>query len=138
MMVVSDFPSTEFNRKGKAAMDSNNLVVVRGVVSSEPNIRELPAGGIVTQLDVVTRTDGRAAAVPVAVYDRTVDAAAGDEVVVTGHVRRRFFRAAGVTQSRTEVVAAGIARASRRRTIEKMLTTVVSALLEADSTPDVV
>ena len=29
----------------------------------------------------------------------------GAEVVVSGRVRRRFFRAGGVTQSRTEVVA---------------------------------
>jgi single-strand DNA-binding protein len=32
-------------------------------------------------------------------------ASPGSEVVVAGHVRRRFFRAGGVTQSRTEVVA---------------------------------
>ena len=34
--------------------------------------------------------------------------AAGDEVLVTGRIRRRFFRAGGVTQSRTEVVATDV------------------------------
>ena len=42
---------------------------------------------------------------------------AGQAVVVVGHVRRRFFRAGGATQSRTEVVAERVraGRASPRR-----------------------
>ena len=50
----------------------------------------------------------RAESVPV-VWPAAPSSAAGlppdTEVVVVGRVRRRFFRAAGVTQSRTEVVA---------------------------------
>ena len=87
-------------------MDAHNLVVIRGVVVGEPRIRELPAGGVVTQLDVTTRSEGLTAWVPVSVYGRTVDATAGDIVVVVGHVNRRFFRSGGTTQSRTELVAA--------------------------------
>lgn len=109
-------------------MDSNNLVVIRGVVSNEPRIRELPSGGIVTQLDVTTRSEALTASVPVAVYDRTVDAVAGDEVVVTGHLNRRFFRAGGVTQSRTELVAGDVVRVSRKRTVEKAISTVAELL----------
>lgn len=109
-------------------MDVNNLVVVRGVVSSEPRPRELPSGGRVTQFDVTTRRDGVASSVPVSVYERTVDAVAGDEVVVTGHVNRRFFRAGGVTQSRTEVIAADVLRTTRKRAIEKALTAVAALL----------
>jgi hypothetical protein len=37
-----------------------------------------------------------------------LDADTGDAVVAVGRVRRRFFRAGGVTQSRTEVVAASV------------------------------
>jgi single-stranded DNA-binding protein len=109
-------------------MDSNNLVVIRGVVTSEPYIRELPSGGIVTQLDVTTRSETLTASVPVAVYDLTVDATNGDEVVVTGHVNRRFFRAAGVTQSRTELVAGDVVRISRKRAVEKAISTAASLL----------
>jgi len=109
-------------------MDSNNLVVIRGVVTSEPRVRELPSGGTVTQLDVTTRSEALTASVPVAVYERTVDAVAGDEVVVTGHVSRRFFRAGGVTQSRTELVAAEVVRVSRKRAVERALSTVADLL----------
>lgn len=109
-------------------MDVNNLVLVRGVVSSEPRIRELPAGGVVTQLDVTTRSEALTASVPVAVYDRDVDAASGDEVVVTGHVKRRFFRTGGVTQSRTELVADQVLRVTRRRAVQKAITAATELL----------
>ena len=110
-----------FNLKGPSILDVNNLVVVRGVVSNEPRVRELPSGSVVTQLDLTTRSESLTASVPVAVHDRVVDAAEGDEVVVTGHISRRFFRAAGATQSRTEVIATEVVRVRRRRTVDKML-----------------
>jgi single-strand DNA-binding protein len=57
-----------------------------------------------------------------------LDLEPGTEVVVTGHVRRRFFRAGGSTQSRTEVVADQVvkarARAKARRAVEEALATV--------------
>jgi single-strand DNA-binding protein len=109
-------------------MDANNLVVIRGVVVNEPRIRELPAGVVVTQLDVTTRSEGLTASVPVSVYGRTVDAAAGDVVVVAGHVNRRFFRAGGTTQSRTELVADDVVRTSRKRAVEKMIASVIDLL----------
>jgi len=114
-------------------MDSNNLVVIRGVVTSEPYIRELPSGGIVTQLDVTTRSEALTASVPVAVHDRTVAAVAGDEVVVTGHVNRRFFRAGGVTQSRTELVAGDVVRVSRKRTVEKMIAAATAIIAGSET-----
>jgi single-strand DNA-binding protein len=109
-------------------MDANNVVVVRGVVSSEPRLRELPAGSVVTQLDVTTRGPGLTASVPVAAYDRPVDAGSGDQVVVTGHVNRRFFRAGGVTQSRTELVAAEVIRVGRKRAADRAISAVVELL----------
>ena len=109
-------------------MDANNLVMVRGVVSSEPRLRELPSGGVVTQLDVTTRSGTLTTSVPIAIYDRPVDAAKGDEVIATGHINRRFFRAAGVTQSRTELVAADVVRVSRKRAVEKALAAAADLL----------
>ena len=89
-------------------MSENNLVVLRGTLVSEPRVRELPSGSVVVQFDVTTRDDGGAQSVPVAWFEpaaRGVPGTPGDQLLVIGSVRRRFFRAGGVTQSRTEVVA---------------------------------
>lgn len=107
-------------------MDASNLVVLRGTVSSDPRQRDLPSGNTVTNVEVTTRTDVLTASVPVVVHDRPVDVVTGDEVVVVGHVHRRFFRAGGVTQSRTEVVAARLVPTRRARTAAK----AVAAALE--------
>ena len=40
----------------------------------------------------------------------------------------RFFRAGGVTQSRTEVVAAEIIPVSRRKAIDKLVASAVATL----------
>lgn len=101
-------------------MDATNIVVVRGVVAGEPTIRTLPSGGVVTQIEVTAR-GATTTSVPVVVHDRPVTVRVGDEVAVFGHVHRRFFRAAGRTQSRTEVVAAQVIKASRRRAVERAL-----------------
>ena len=86
-----------------------NLAVVIGTLSREPELRELPSGGTVLGLEVSTRLEGGAAeTVNVAWYDAPVAAERwrpGNEVLVTGRTRRRFFQVAGSTQSRTEVVA---------------------------------
>lgn len=110
-------------------MDANNLAVLRGVVSSEPRRRELPSGSAVTNIEVTTRGDLVTASVPIVVHGGPVDLVAGDEVIVIGYVQRRFFRAGGVTQSRTEVVASQVVPARRRRTAERAIA-AAAALLE--------
>jgi single-strand DNA-binding protein len=104
-------------------MYSNNAAILRGRVTSEPRTRSLPSGSTVTQLDITTKCgdDAVAVSVPVSLLDRAADCSVGDEVVVTGHVNRRFFRAGGITQSRTEVVADDVVRVSRKRAVEKLL-----------------
>lgn len=110
-------------------MYPSNLVILRGRVTSDPTARELPSGRIVTQIELTTTCGGAAVSVPVVVDDRPVTCAAGDEIVVAGHVRRRFFRAGGATQSRAEVVASDIVPASRRRTVDKLLAGAVSRVV---------
>jgi len=105
-----------------------NVVVVRGRVSSEPRRRELPSGGVVTNIEVTTRLDDGSMSVPVVVHDAPVGVVAGDEVVVTGHVARRFFRAGGVTQSRTEVVADRLLKASQRRRADRAIERAMAVL----------
>lgn len=98
-------------------MDAHNLAVLHGVITSDPRVRELPSGSSVTQLELTTRSGALTASVPVVVHEPSVDVVAGDEVVVVGTVQRRFFRAGGATQSRTEVVATRVVAARRRRAV---------------------
>ena len=88
-------------------------------LAADVTVRQLPSGGSVSQFDVTTRDDVGTQSVPVAWFDPPaggVPVEPGEEVVVVGHVRRRFFRVGGATQSRTEVVAeAVVAGADRRR-----------------------
>src|SRR3954471_21965809 len=109
-------------------MNANNVVLLRGRVSSEPRVRELPSGSAIVNLEVTTTVDEGAVAAPVAVEAATLECAAGDDVVVVGTVRRRFFRAGGVTQSRTEVLADKVVRATRARAAQKLVESVVGLL----------
>jgi single-strand DNA-binding protein len=109
-------------------MDANNLAVLRGIVTSEPKVRELPSGSTVTNVEVTTRGEAFTASVPVVVHDRPVDVAAGDEVVVVGSVQRRYFRAGGATQSRTEVIAAQLVPARRARTATRAIAAAAALL----------
>jgi hypothetical protein len=61
---------------------------------------------------------------------RAAELAVGDAVVVVGRVRRRFFRSAGRTQSRTEVLADGVVPARRAAAARKLLAAAGAALDE--------
>ena len=114
-------------------MSVHNLVVLRGALAGEPRHRELPTGGVIAQFDVTTRDEAGTQTVPVAWFDpprAAADLEAGTEVVVVGSVRRRFFRAGGATQSRTEVLADKVVRASRTRAAQKLVESIV-VLLDA-------
>ena len=113
--------------------ESFNVAIVRGACSSPPELRVLPSDQRLAQLQLTTRVDGRAMSVPVSVLDppawlEALDA--GDEVVVLGAVRRRFFRAGGVTASRVEIEAEVVCRARDRRR-SRGLRRRVEELLEA-------
>jgi single-strand DNA-binding protein len=115
----------------------SNLAVIRGTVPSEPQARDLPAGGVVVQFDVTTRieTNGRetTVSVPVAWNDPTPAQlgilVVGAELVVVGTVRRRFFRVGGATQSRTEVVADAVIPVRRHKGVAAALRDAADRLL---------
>ncbi len=112
---------------------SFNVAVVRGACSSPPEVRVLASAQRVAQLQVTTRVDGRAISVPVSVTDPPAwleTLVTGDEVVVLGAVRRRFFRAGGSTASRVEIEAEVVCRARDRRR-SKRLRRRIEELLEA-------
>lgn len=93
-----------------------NVVLLRGTLCRPAATTELPSGDRLLGLEVSTRPpSGRVETVPVCMSDPPAwacDLDTGAEVAVLGRVRRRFFRAGGATQSRTEVVASRLVRAS--------------------------
>ena len=95
---------------------SMNQAIVRGTMSSEPEFRVLASGTSLATLQLTTRpADGHAIRVPISITEPPAwlaTAVAGDEVLVVGVVRRRFFRAGSATASRVEVEARVVAKTS--------------------------
>lgn len=119
-----------------------NLALLIGVLARPAQDVELPSGDRLLSLEVtVRRSEGPAEPVPVQWPDPPAWASvldAGTEVAVLGRVRRRFFRAGGVTQSRTEVVASRVVRASSRPKLRGLVGEAVGrleAVLEPAHTP---
>ena len=108
-----------------------NLALVIGTATADSSDRELPDGTVVRSFDVVAPgLDGSRSTVPVAWHEPPTNRApvrSGARIAVLGHVRRRFFRVGGATNSRTEVVASLVApdtstgRARVRRALERSL-----------------
>jgi single-strand DNA-binding protein len=97
-----------------------NVVILRGSLTRPPEERALPSGDRVVSYDVRTEpADGPGETVPVVSAPPEAAFEAGDEVVVTGRVRRRFYRTGGATQSRTEVVADVVVPASDGRRVRR-------------------
>ena len=96
-----------------------NIVALVGRLARPAERRELPSGDCLVAYEVtVERAGERAEGVPVVWVGapaRAADHDVGDRVVVVGRVRRRFFRAGGVTQSRTEVVAETVVSARQAK-----------------------
>lgn len=113
--------------------NSFNLAIVRGLVSAEVTISELPSGRVVHNFEVKTTRGGERQVVPVAWHDpvRPPRLSRGDEVIVAGTVRRRWFRAGGGSQSRTEVVADNVGRVGSARA-RSTLTEAMSMLPHDD------
>ena len=109
-------------------MYPSNVVVLRGRVTSEPRRRELPSGSVVVSIEVTTRDEGLTASVPVEWLDPSLELDADAEIVVVGHVRRRFFRVRGATESRTEVKAERVVPANRTREVRRAIDRAVATL----------
>jgi len=104
-------------------LDASNVALLAGDLPGPPRRRELPSGTVLVEFDVTTRGDSGTGSVPVAWFDPGAAADgldAGATVVVVGHVRRRFFRAGNVTQSRTEVVASRVIVSGRPAAVTKL------------------
>ena len=111
-----------------------NLTILVGVLSRDAELRTLPSGDELVALELTVRPDdGPAESVPVAWPSPTAAASswrAGQELVVTGRVRRRYFRAGGSTQSRTEVVADRVVPTRRTAAAAKAVEVAVASVTE--------
>jgi len=105
-----------------------NIVVLRGTLSSEPVPRDLNSGSSVIGLEVTTRHDDEPTrSVPVSIFDpaepdEVLALTTGDEVFVVGSISRRFFKVAGGTGSRTEVVATDVVPTRQKARVKKLFT----------------
>lgn len=111
-----------------------NIVVIRGTLSSEPIERTLPGGLNIMNWEVTTVVDGRKRSVPVQWDDppkAAVKVGEGDEVVLLGTIRRRFFQTGGMTASRTEVLAEAMAKPTQRVGVSKLLAAAQGRLVAA-------
>jgi len=104
-----------------------NLAVLIGALSKTPEPRLLADGSTVWELDLAIRQPGRAAAtVPVSWSAPPKGAepaswSSGDELLVVGAVRRRFYRAGGATVSRTDVLAEAVVPTRQRKRAAALL-----------------
>jgi hypothetical protein len=109
-----------------------NVVVLRGKLSREPEERMLESGSRLVRYEVTIRgDDGPAETSPVVWLDapRTaIDMTMGEEVVVVGRVRRRWFKRGPVSESRVEVAARRVVPSRQRKKVDTVISEAVAVL----------
>ena len=109
-----------------------NIAVVRGTVLREPSERRLATGQRVVSIDVNVSYDDRPnenlEVVWVDPPRNLLIPRQGNEVVAVGRVRRRFFKTANGTASRTEVVAETVLSARQKSRINHALSEVAATV----------
>ena len=112
-----------------------NVVVLIGRLARPAETRELPSGARLVAYEVtVDRPGERAETVPVVWVGAPANAGDHDvdeRMLVIGRVRRRFYRAGGSTQSRTEVVAEAVVNARHAKRAAAALQRAQDRLAEA-------
>ena len=112
-----------------------NVVALVGRLARPAEPRELPSGDRLVAYELTVDREGeRAETVPVVWFGApasAVDHDVDERMVVVGRVRRRFFRAGGATQSRTEVVADAVVSARHGKRAAAALSRAQERLAEA-------
>jgi single-strand DNA-binding protein len=107
------------DRRKEGTMVAVNVVVLAGRLSDTPQVKTMPSGDSVTRFRLhVPEAGARVLPLPVSAWDRMARRACeplakGDEVLVRGHLIRRFFRDGGGGRSVTEVVATEVKKLER-------------------------
>jgi hypothetical protein len=109
----------------EAVAPTVNLALVRGVASGPPELRTLASGRRLATFAVKTHAlEPPATSVAVAVWDppawlEAIDR--GDELVVTGCLRRRFYPSVtGALAARVELEASLVGRGSDARKLQRV------------------
>ena len=107
-----------------ASAPTVNLCVIRGVASGPPELRTLASGRRLATFSVKTHAlEPPATSIPVAVWDPAAWLEAieqGDELVVAGCLRRRFYRSTtGGLAARVELEASLVGRGSDTRKLRR-------------------
>jgi len=100
-----------------------NIAVVSGVVAGEIDQRTLSSGEQAWSFDLKTGLEGAAGTVPISWVDppaRTT-LSSGDEILVVGHVQKRFFRVGPQTQAKTELLVHTLTQTRSRRRVSVLL-----------------
>jgi single-strand DNA-binding protein len=112
-----------------------NICIIQGRLTRPPEQRVVGSGrSLVTYELAVDRPEGGTETAPVVWDDapaRALDLDVDAEVVVAGRVRRRWFRSAGATQSRTEVVAVEVVAARSTKRVAKLVSDALTAADQA-------
>ena len=98
-----------------------NVVALAGKLSRPAAERVLPSGDRLVNLEVTLPGPSGSESVPVVWPDPPASALTLDTdqaVTVIGRVRRRFFRTAAGTQSRTEVVAESVIASHKGKRVD--------------------
>lgn len=88
-----------------------NVVVLAGRVADEPEVKAMPSGDQVARFRLhVPEAGKRVLPLPISAWDRLARKGCaalikGDDVLVRGHLVRRFYRDGGGGRSVTEVIA---------------------------------
>jgi single-strand DNA-binding protein len=96
-----------------------NVVILAGRLAEIPEVKDMPSGDKVTRFRLSVPDPGkRVLPLPVSAWDRMARKGCerlqkGDEVLVRGHLVRRFFRDGGGGRSVTEVVATEVKKLER-------------------------
>lgn len=118
-----------------------NVVALAGRLSRPAEEKVFDSGTRMLSLQVTVAgagSEARAETVPVVWFDpksRSLDFQEGDGVVVVGRVRRRFYRAGALTQSRTEVVADLVVAAGRAAAVRTAMATAIERMAEGMEQP---
>jgi hypothetical protein len=114
------------------------VTLVEGVIASVSPPRVV-ASGCRQEVDVRSRSLSGVTASVAVVFDVPADLAdfglsvlPGDQIIVVGTTRRRFFRSGGATISRTEVEAAQFVVNPTKRVRRKVVADLVSVLMAGE------
>jgi hypothetical protein len=146
MAPILSLPAQQSLRVGRtdaAPLTWWSITLGQGVVASPPFTRTT-ARGEITEIDLRTRafvsTDSGEPGPPIGITivaspELAAEVEEGDELLVLGTTRRRFFHAGGTTVARTEVEAVSIVKVGDRRRRNRLIDTAVRWIGEAASTP---